>query len=151
MSDNWIAIVPEDPDFIPEFESQNTALELFRMIAPESDEIEIKLSEGVQLFDCGTNLERIICPHCNREIPTDWWQDQIDEDHDGNGFLMKRYPTPCCQTAFSLNQLRYEWPQAFGRFAIDAMNPNIERLHEEQREAFERILGTPLKIVLQHV
>jgi hypothetical protein len=127
------------------------ALELFESIAPEADEIEVKLSDKIQFFDCGANLERIICPRCGEEISIDWWQDRMGDDHDGNGFQLAKYSAPCCGASVSLDDLRYEWPQAFARFGIDAMNPNIDELSDEQRSAFERILGTPLRTVHQHI
>lgn len=56
MSDNWIAIVPEDPRFVPSAPAQIRARDRFSEIAPDADEIEIKVSENVQFFDCGANL-----------------------------------------------------------------------------------------------
>ncbi|NZD50784.1 hypothetical protein [Rhizobium leguminosarum] len=32
---------------------------------------------------------------------------------------------PCCGATVSLNDLRYVWPAAFGRFALEAHNPGI--------------------------
>jgi hypothetical protein len=63
MSDNWIALVPEDPRFVPDAAKQQRARERFLEIAPEADEIEIKVSENVVFFDCGGNFERICCHH----------------------------------------------------------------------------------------
>ena len=151
MSDYWIAIVPEDPNFVPDADTHAAALDLFRAIAPDAEEIQIKLSEQIQLFDCGANLERIICPHCKHEISIDWWQDRVDDDHDGRGFLLGTYAAECCGSAVRLNELRYEWPQAFARFGIDAMNPNIGELGSGQISEFEAILGTPLRAIHQHI
>ena len=41
MSDNWIALVPEDPRFVPDAAKQRRARERFAVIAPEADEIEL--------------------------------------------------------------------------------------------------------------
>src|SRR5688572_13335901 len=125
MSDNWIAIVPEDPTFVPCSQTHEAALEYFQAIAPDADEIEVKVSDKIQFFDCGANLERITCPHCGQEIPTDWWQDRMDDDYDGEGFLLSEHCAPCCGASIRLDELRYVWPQAFARFAIDVMNPGI--------------------------
>ncbi len=151
MSDNWIALVPEDPSFVPDPSTHESALGLFRELAPNADEIEIKLSDQIKFFDCGANLESITCPHCNQEIGLDWWQDRMEDDHDGRGFKLAEYSAPCCRTAVNLNALRYEWPQAFARFGIDAMNPDIGELSDDQRHEFERILGTRLRTIYQHV
>src|SRR5262245_6682895 len=119
MSDNWIALIPEDPQFVPEAANQNRARDRFAEIAPEADEIEIKVSENVEFFDCGANLERICCPSCRSEISDEWWQDCMDQDYDG-GFKLAKYAVPCCGVSVTLNELDYDWPQGFGRFALDA-------------------------------
>jgi hypothetical protein len=75
----------------------------------------------------------------------------MDDDHDENGFQLATYSAPCCGGSVGLDELRYEWPQAFARFGIDAMNPNIGELSDQQRSEFERILGTPLRTIYQHI
>lgn len=151
MSDHWISIVPEDPNFVPDPQTHEAALRLYRAIAPEADEIEIKLSDKIQFFDCGANLERISCPHCGDAIAIDWWQDRMGDDHDGIGFRLSDFPAPCCGAPVRLDRLRYECPQAFARFGIDAMNPNIGELPDGQRREFERILGTPMRTIYQRI
>lgn len=152
MSDNWIALVPENPRFVPHATDQRRARIRFAEIAPDADEIEIKVSEAAQFFDCGGNLERISCPSCDAEITVDWWQDRMDEDSDGeDGFKLVSYTVPCCRKRYTLNELAYDWPQAFGCFALDAMNPNIGKLADEYKREFENILGTKLRVIYQHI
>ena len=151
MSDHWIALVPQDPNFVPDSQTHDDALELFHAIAPDAEEIRIKLFDKIRFFDCGGNFERIICPPCGQEISIDWWQDRMNDDYDGNGFLLAKYSTPCCGASIGLNEFQYDWPQAFARFGIDAMNPNIGELSDEHRSEFERILGTPLMTIYQHI
>jgi len=81
----------------------------------------------------------------------DWWHKRLDDDGEDDGFRLLAYATPCCNALHTLNELIYEWPQAFGRFAIDAMNPNVGKLREEHVAEFEDILGTPLRVVYQHL
>ena len=150
MSDNWIALIPEDPRFVPEAAKQRQAADRFAEIAPEADEIEIKVSEAVEFFDCGANFERILCPSCRAEVSFAWWQDRMDEDY-GDGFRLATYTTPCCGASCTLHELVYEWPQGFGRFALDAMNPNIGKLEDSYRREFEDILGTKLRVIYQHI
>src|SRR5262245_2789778 len=123
MSDKSIILVPDDPRFIPDAARQRQARDRFAEIASESDEIDIKVSERIEFFDCGANLERILCPSCGAEIPIAWWQDRMAEDYD-DGFRLVTYATPCCGGNHTLNDLVYERPQRFGRFAIAAMNQN---------------------------
>jgi hypothetical protein len=150
LSDNWIALIPEDPHFVPEREKQTLARLRLAEIAPDAEEVTVVLSETIQFFDCGTNFESALCPSCGREVPLDWWQERMDEDHE-EGFKLDRYSMPCCDAAHTLRELTYNWPQAFGRFALDAMNPNIGILKDEHRRELEEILGTRLIVVYQHI
>jgi hypothetical protein len=152
MSDHWIALIPEDPRFVPDLAKCERARDRFSQIAPDAEEIEIRVSEKVQFFDCGQNFERIRCPSCSAEIPVDWWQNRMGDDYDsGDGFKLATYATPCCAKKCTLHELVYEWPQGFGRFALDAMNPDIGKLDETYKREFESILGTTLRVIYQHI
>lgn len=151
MSDNWIALIPEDPCYVPDAARQTRARDRFAEIAPDADEVEIKVTDHFEFYDCGTNLERIICPSCGTEIADEWWQDRLDDDSGDEGFKLARYSAPCCNAKHTLHNLIYEWPQGFGRFALDAMNPNIGKLDDEYKTEFEEILGTKLRIIYQHI
>jgi hypothetical protein len=144
-------LVPQDPMYVPPRVACELARERFMQLAPDADQIEIKLSENAQFFDCGANLERIICPDCRSEIPLDWWQNRMDVDYTGGGFALAPYSTPCCGAHRTLNDLIYEWPQCFGRFALDVMNPNIGKLDHEIVAEFEKILGERLHVIYQHI
>lgn len=150
MSDNWIVLIPEDPCFIPDAAKRQRARDRFAEIAPEADEIELKVTEKIEFFDCGANFERVLCLSCGAEIPVDWWQDRMDDDS-GDGFKLASYGIPCCGKYCTLHELVYEWPQGFGRFALDAMNPDIGELEEEYKREFEAILGTKLRVIYQHI
>src|SRR5687767_509604 len=113
MSDNWIALIPEDPRFVPDEARQRRACDRFAEIAPEADEIVMKVSERVEFFDCGANMEHVLCPTCRSEIPTAWWQERMDDDF-SEGFKLAAYRTPCCGSQCTLHELVYEWPQGFG-------------------------------------
>ena len=163
MSDNWLALIPDDPRFVPDAAKRQCAHDRFAEIAPDADEINIKVSEKIEFFDCGANFERILCPSCSAEIPVDWWQDRMQEDSgvdgwqdrmdedSGDGFKLAAYVTPCCGKKCTLHELVYEWSQGFGRFALDAMNPNIGELEDKYKREFETILGTKLRVIYQHI
>ncbi len=150
MSDNSIALIPEEPRFIPATAKQIIARNRFAEMVPDADQVEIFVSETVRFFDCGANFEEVHCPLCGQEISLDWWQERMGEDED-DGFKLDRYRTPCCNGASTLRELIYNWPQTFGRFALEAMNPNIGTLGDEQRRELEEILGTKLVVVYQHI
>lgn len=150
MSDDWIIVISEDPYVVPDAARRNRAKEWFLKIAPAAEEIRIIVTEQIEFFHCGANFGRISCPTCSVEIPLKWWQDRMDEDY-GPGFKLAKYPTPCCGATHRLHDLVYEWPQGFGRFAVDALNPNLGLLDEIQRQEFEQILGTPVRIIYRHM
>lgn len=149
MSDNWIALISEDPGFVPDEARQDAARVRLLAIAPDAKKIKIKVTAGVQFFDCGANFERVICSTCGREVNIEWWQARMDDDYGNGAFKLNTYMVPCCGALLTLAQLKYEWPQGFARFSIDIMNPCIGELSEEQRHEFERILGTPLRVIYQ--
>jgi hypothetical protein len=151
MSDNWIALIPKDPRHVPDAERQSRARDRLAEIAPESDEIEIKVSDKIEFFDCGVNLEHIRCPSCDAQISNEWWQDRMDDDCLDDGFKLSQYSTQCCGSRHSLDELLYEWPQGFARFVIDAMNPRIGMLSTQQAAELEEILGTPLRVIYKHI
>jgi hypothetical protein len=150
MSDNWITLIPEDPWFVPDEARRQRARDRFAEMAPDADEVELKVSEKVNFFDCGENFERIRCPSCGAEVPVPWWQDRMDKDY-SDGFTLQSYATPCCGASWTLHDLVYEWPQGFGRFALDAMNPNLGEMDDGFRRELEEILGTRLRVIYQHI
>jgi len=151
MSDHWIALIPEDPRFLPDEISQQAAADHLAELAPEADEIDIKVSDRIQFFDCGGNLEHIFCPSCGSELDPDWWQEKMDEDFVDGGFQLGELQLSCCGVVTTLHGLRYDWPQGFACFAIDAMNPNIGKLSESQVKEFEALLNAPLRVIYQHI
>jgi len=151
MSDNWIALIPRDPRYVPSTPQRMQARDLFRRLAPKADEITIIVGDDIRFFDCGANLERITCPSCNSDISLEWWQDRMKDDSDNGSFKLQAYPMPCCSATHTLNELKYDWQQAFGRFAIEAMNPDLGELDENRIQEFAELLGTSLRVVYQHI
>ena len=64
MSDNWIVLIPEDPRFVPDPAKRDRGSDRFAEIAPDADEIEVKVSETVEFFDCAQ--------FCFRALHADW-------------------------------------------------------------------------------
>jgi hypothetical protein len=56
MSDHWIALIPEDPSCVPDAARQLRPRDRLAEIAPAAAEIEIKVCEKVEFFDCGGNF-----------------------------------------------------------------------------------------------
>lgn len=152
MSDNWILIVPKSPEHIPSPKNAQAALKFLKELAPGADEIEIVQSERVLFFDCGANLETISCPKCSAGIDFDWWGEAMSSDYDeSEGFRLSRFRLPCCSKYASLDTLVYEFHQAFGRFALSAMNPDLGLLSDEAIRSFETTLGCDVSVIYQHI
>jgi len=150
MSDNFLILIPQDPNHVPTADQQSEAGRRMRGLAPNADEIKTETFETVQFFDCAANFSSVSCPHCRSEIPQDWWGDKMDADYE-DGFQLASYDAPCCGKAANLHELVYDWPQGFGRFAVTAMNPGIGLLSDQQREEFEALLGTKLRVIYNHL
>lgn len=152
MSDNWIMIVPKQPKHVPSSNNIQTAIEVLNHIAPDADEIEAIEKEKVQFFDCGANLETVSCPECQSDVGIDWWSDAMSEDFDiTRGFQLNEYIVPCCSSSLPLNALNYSFHQAFGRFALSAMNANIGLISISDVKKIESALECEVSVVYQHI
>jgi len=150
MSDYWIILIPAQADFIPTTEARRDALRLFRALAPRAAEVKEELTEDVRFIDCGSNFEHVRCPDCDEELKMAWWQEKMDEEAKG-GFPLRSFDLPCCDGRSSLERLKYDWPQGFARFSIEAEDPIIADLTVEQLQAFEAILGCRVRRILRHI
>jgi hypothetical protein len=151
MSDHFIVIVPGDPCLIPSDEQQQRVVELLNRIAPAAECVTVEAWPEVRFFDCGQNFEKLSCPHCASEISVEWWQDRMDDDTAGSGFRLNAYEAPCCEASVRLNDLIYDWPQAFGRFCWRVQNANIGTLTEAAKTELEVAAGFALVPIQQHV
>ena len=151
MSDNFLIIVPQDPKYLPTLEIQQLVSGMVGSLVPDADEISIDASEHVMFFDAGVNFESINCPHCRSEIDMEWWSDQMEKDFDGQGFKLEPCALPCCGSSAALNQLTYDWPQAFGKFSCTIGNPKVSGFSESEIESLTRAIGTPILIVRRHL
>ena len=151
MSDDYIYVIPANPDFVPDETRQQLAIAYFRSISLKAEEVIASVSDHITFVHCGGNFEKIHCPSCGAEIEISLWQDWMDEDYKDKHFILNKHSMPCCQTKQTLNDLKYTWPQGFARYKICAMNPNTAKLSEEQRNRFEQIFGCPVKMIYQHI
>lgn len=83
------------------------------------------------------------CPNCKADVE-DWWGEAMDTAF-ASKFKNLSAKTSCCGTTVSLNTLTYVWPAAFGRFALEALNPNMDDTTYEQDQQLAESLGAPLR------
>jgi hypothetical protein len=151
MADHWIILIPRDPHYMPEANRRARALARFQQLAPVADDLVVHARDNIGFFDCGGNFQGIACPSCRAEIAVEWWNERMGEDavspNVDEGFKLNTYSTPCCTAPHTLNELVYDAPQGFARFALEAMNPKMGALTDENIAEFESILGTTLRVI----
>src|SRR5688500_9144980 len=128
MSDNFIVLVSRDPAWKAEPHVQERVAAILRRLAPSADSITPEVSEAIRFHDAGSNFESLRCPRCAAEISIDWWQSRMDEDYNGEGFILASFEAPCCGAYLNLNELKYESNQAFARTSWTVRNANIGEL-----------------------
>ncbi len=96
-------------------------IDRLRLAFPDAGDATVQRWETIQLVDNGANLDRVVCATCSDDV--DGWGELMDAAWDGEGFADLSIVTACCGTATTLDQLVYEWPLGFGRFALDVHEP----------------------------
>jgi hypothetical protein len=148
VSDNWLHYVPRDPNWQPAREAAESAASRLREIAPQSDEIECQFHDQIEIIHPYSNWSGVHCPACGADLD-DWWHDQLTTAYDGKSWTLQA-TTPCCGATTSLNDLDFDWPTAFGRFVLVAMNPKLIPTPEQDQAIADRI-GSPVRAVWRHL
>jgi hypothetical protein len=153
MSDYYIEFVPANPQFVPEGLAVEDALKFLRGALQDKRHqgVSFKIYDRVMFFDPGDNWEGVHCAQCGAEVEH-WWVDAIcrSDKTSHSRDLMAR--TPCCNRETSLNDMNFgSVGGAFGLFVLRIENPDFPDIEAEIGSALERILGTRLRKVLNHV
>jgi hypothetical protein len=152
MSDDYIRVIPTDPEWQPTIEAADGAVEyvagLFAGPGDHVEAVEPVFYERTTLIDAGQYMEDVFCPRCGAAIGLDWFWDLLRAR---NGGRMVGEPTigdlgvitPCCGTALTLPELRFEAPVGFARFEVSAMNwaRSVSELSDEELMTAGGILG----------
>lgn len=147
MSDEFITIIPEQPDYVPDPARQSQGISYFRSIVSDSTEIKSSTSDHIQFVDCGENFENIGCPSCNKVVDIETWQIWMRMDYAEKGFNLNLHNMPCCGYKYSLQELKYLFPMGFAKYSLSAMNSNTGQLSKGQVKEFEKILGCPIRVL----
>lgn len=143
MSETILRYVPADPFWQPTTEQVDKAVNLLRAMAPLAENISGHFEDDVRFYDPGENWSGVKCPNCKADVE-DWWGEAMDTAF-ASEFKNLSAESPCCSTTVSLNTLTYVWPAAFGRFALEALNPNMDDTTQEQDQQLAESLGAPLR------
>ncbi len=151
MSDNFIRLIPTDPNFVPDLVAQERARDLFASFVPAADQVTAVVSEMVEFVDPGNNLEQVLCPACGADLlDGKRWQQLMDRSYKTH-FSDLMIMTPCCGSVTSLNDLQYNLPAGFARFILNARNPNVRDLDPAQIKALEQILECRVRRIWSHI
>lgn len=149
MSDNWLILIPNEPDFVPKEESIALAETQLSAALPLAEEIEAILTEETRFIDCGGNFDSISCPFTKKPIDMDVWSEAMHKAAETD-FTDLSFVSPFTGQKTSLNDLVYDFPQGFAKFSIEAMNPDGD-LSEQQIQEFEKMLGCKLRKIWRHI
>lgn len=143
MSDTILRYVPADPFWQPTTEQADKAADLLKVMAPLAETIEANFENDVRFYDPGENWSGVKCPACKADVE-EWWGEAMGTAF-ASEFKNLAAEAPCCGATVNLNELDYAWPAAFGRFALEALNPNMDDTTHEQDQHLAEHLGTPLR------
>jgi len=146
LSDNYLRLIPTDPQWAPDQAAADRGLAALGEVAPRAQACDAEHFSTVTFFDPGGNLEEIRCAHCGDQLAIDWFQEEMSRP----SFDDLSATMPCCAAPASLNDLDYRWPAGFASFALSAMNPGRMRLTDAERRIIELALGHPVREIWAH-
>ncbi len=149
MSDNWLQYIPLDPEFQPSPKSAETARQLLASFVPKADEVTVDFKSSTEFFHPAGNWSGVKCSVCAADLE-EWWYAAM-AIASKTAFKNLSVTTPCCGVATSLNDLTYVQPAGFGRFVLEAMNPQVENLTDAEEYRLAECLGGRLRRIWVHI
>lgn len=149
MSEDILQLIPTVPAYVPSETSRFLARQRLASWFPDAEKIADHVTEDVEFIDPGTNLERILCPACGKELAILWWHEAMDRAFQEGHVAHLSVVVPCCGITHSLNDLCYEWPAGFARFVLEIRDPGYD-LSEEHVHLLEQDLQCTLRTIWAH-
>jgi hypothetical protein len=145
MSDDHLVVIPTDPSWLPDEIALRRAVRLVRQLAPDARDVRGTRHDEVVFVDAGESPDRVECPACGAELEPAWWAERMDRAA-RHGFARLGVTTPCCETATSLDALRYR-SAGFARAEVRAKDPERGALSEEELARVAGVLGHTVRQV----
>ena len=151
MSTTIFRIIPTDYSLSPPPSSLlEAAARKVGEFIPKARSIEVNVFEEVTFIDQGEGFENVSCLECKKELDTDWWQEAMNTAYE-NKFENLECICPLCGSSTNLNELNYNSPAGFSRFAIVVKDPDRAfDLEPEKIKELESILNCPLRQIWAH-
>lgn len=71
MSESFLHLIPEDPEFVPDSERIRRSQVLIEARFP-GVKVVCRVCQNVEFFDAGSNFERVSCPICAFDLMDLW-------------------------------------------------------------------------------
>ncbi len=141
--------VPVNPHYIPGTPAISAAGAYIKEHYPKSHSVEAISREGVDVFFPGLNMTACHCPECGAALADEAWQAILVADHaETKGFYLLAHPVPCCRALVTPRELKFDWPVAFGKFALRITDPDFDTASQAASvrvaKELEPILGCEL-------
>jgi hypothetical protein len=147
MTETFLIIIPNDPDFETTDEVAEAACVALEAMFPDADDISYDMFDEVRFIDPGVAFDSVHCPACGKDADP-WWPAAMDKaarlEFDDLDIITK-----CCKAAMSLNDMKYAPAAGFARFAIVVEDASATTLTDSQRTAVETALGVGVRVVVQ--
>ena len=122
-----VEFVPTNPHFTPGTPAISAAGAYVKERYPGCERVEAISREGVDVFFPGLNLMSCSCPECGGAVSDEVWQKMLADDYvQMKGFYLLAYPLPCCAALVTPRELKFDWPVAFGKFALRITGPSFD-------------------------
>jgi len=145
-------VIPTDPWLSVEPARLETARDWLANKGSDQSETKVHIFDKLRFFDAGANFTEVRCPSCRTNVSLEDWDDWMNEDSDGEAFRLSPKRLGCCDgVPVTLNDLKYEFHQAFGLCAVEGMNLDKGALSGADIEILENLLGTRISVVYQHI
>src|ERR1700741_243305 len=94
MSDNWLQLIPSDPEFQPSPQAASQACSLLSTFVPEADDVSVSFKSTTEFFHPGANWSGVQCSSCGADAET-WWHEAMAAAYQTN-FKELIVTAPCC-------------------------------------------------------
>jgi hypothetical protein len=146
VADDHLVVIPTDPSWVPDEIALRRAVRLVRQLAPAARDVRGTRHDEVVFVDAGESTDRVECPACGSELEPGWWSERMARAA-RHGFARLGVTTPCCETATSLDALRYGSAAGFARAEVRARRPERDELSEEELARVAGVLGHTVRQV----
>ena len=148
MSDYIIKIIPTDPYYHMDGQKINKIVDDLK-IRINADEIDLKTYDTPAFIDCGSNLEKVMCPICGATIDFDWWSEAMAVAGNSS-FTELSVILPCCGRSSTLNDLQYHFPCGFSCVELNILNP-LDEPDCDCLSYVQELLGTSVRCIQAHI